>query len=30
MGDVGREMVSMTITLRNSRAERAAWIVNFG
>ena len=30
MGDVGREMVSWTITCRNNRAEKAAWLVNFG
>ena len=30
MGDVGREMVSWTITPRNKRAERTTWLVNFG
>ena len=30
MGDVGREMVSWTITPRNNRAEKATWLVNFG
>ena len=29
MGDVGREMVSWTITPRNNRAERGGWLVNF-
>ena len=30
MGDVGSEMVSLTITTRNNRAEKTAWFVNFG
>ena len=30
MGDVGREVVSWTITSRDDWAERAAWLVNFG
>ena len=30
MGELGREMVSWTITPRNDRAERASWLVNFG
>ena len=30
MGDVGREIDSWTIITRNNRAERAAWLVNFG
>ena len=29
MGDVGRAMVSWTITPRNNRAERGVWLVNF-
>ena len=30
MGDVGREMVSWTITCRKNSVEKAAWLVNFG